>query len=47
MSVNREAFGQLLTHVPGVKTTMQDVMARHLGGPAPLPEETLAMANAE
>jgi NADH dehydrogenase len=47
VSVNREAFGQLLAHVPGVKMTMQDIMAKHLGGPARHDEESLAMANAE
>jgi hypothetical protein len=47
VSVNREAFGELLAHVPGVKMTMREIMARHLSTPAPLQEEILATVNAE
>ena len=32
VSVNREAFHQLLANVPGVKMTMQEVMNKHLAG---------------
>jgi NADH dehydrogenase len=32
VSVDREAFKQLLAHVPGVKMTMQQIMSKHLGG---------------
>ncbi len=30
VSVNRQAFGHLFSHVPGVKLTMQQIMAKHL-----------------
>jgi NADH dehydrogenase len=47
VSVNREAFQQLLAHVPGVRTTMQDITARHLGGggTAPIEKPILAIAD--
>jgi NADH dehydrogenase len=43
VSVNRDAFKQLLAHVPGVRGTMEEIMARHLGG-TPLEEKMMEMA---
>lgn len=31
VTVSRRAFKKLLAHLPGVKTTMEDIMSRHLG----------------
>ena len=42
VSVRREAFKQLLAHVPGVKATMQEIMAGHVGS-APIEHNTEAM----
>ncbi|MBI3951060.1 MAG: hypothetical protein HY314_11480 [Acidobacteria bacterium] len=39
VTVSRAAFKELLTHVPGVKSAMEEIMSQHLGRGVDLAEE--------